>query len=81
MHKLMTVLAFALSLSVSDARADDEETLRHLKTVLWNQAYRNQDVELLDTILHESFEMIDAEGNRSTKQKELEYIANNIWDP
>jgi hypothetical protein len=24
---------------------DDEQTLRHIKTVLWPQAYRTQDVE------------------------------------
>ena len=49
--------------------------------MLWPTAYRTQDVELLDSMLHETFEMIDAEGNRSTKAKELEYIANNRWDP
>ena len=31
----------------------------------------------LDRLLHDSFEMIDDEGNRSTKKKELEYISNN----
>ena len=63
------------------ALADDHEVLRNFKTVLWPQAYRTQDVELLDRLLHDSFEMIDAEGNRSTKKKELEYIKNNEWDP
>ena len=63
------------------AFADDEKTLRHFKTVMWPTAYRTQDVELLDSMLHDTFEMIDAEGNRSTKAKELEYIANNRWDP
>jgi hypothetical protein len=60
---------------------NDEETLRHIKTVLWNQAYRTQDVELLDRLLHDSFEMIDADGNRSTKAEELAYIRDNQWDP
>ena len=60
---------------------DDEQTLRHFKTVLWPQAYRDQDVELLDRMLHDSFEMIDAEGNRSTKADELKWIAENAWDP
>ncbi len=63
------------------AVADDYETLRNIKTVLWQQAYRTQDDELLDRLLHDSFEMIDADGNRSTKEKELEYIRNNKWDP
>ena len=63
------------------SHADDEQTLRHIKTVLWPQAYRTQDVELLDSLLHDSFEMIDAEGNRSTKAKELDYVRNSQWDP
>ena len=65
----------------SAALADDYDVLRHFKTVLWPQAYRTQDVELLDRLLHNSFEMIDADGNRSTKQQELEYVRNNKWDP
>jgi len=60
---------------------DDEATLRHFKTVLWPQAYRTGDVTLLGRMLHDSFEMVDADGNRSTKQDELEWIANNDWDP
>lgn len=80
--RTILLLAFAvLSQTAAATDSDDEATLRHLKTVLWNQAYRTQDVELLDSILHDTFEMIDGDGNRSTKQKELDYIANNQWDP
>ncbi len=61
--------------------ADDYTELRHLKTTLWPTAYRTQDVDLLDRLLHDSFQMIDADGNRSTKAKELEFVANNAWDP
>ena len=76
------VLAIVASLAlVATASADDEATLRHFKTVLWPTAYRTQDVELLDRLLHDSFEMISADGERSTKQDELEYIRNNAWDP
>jgi hypothetical protein len=60
---------------------DDEAILRHFKTVLWPQAYRTGDVELLGRLLHDNFEMVDADGNRSTKQGELDYVANNEWDP
>ena len=63
------------------ASASDEQTLRHFKTVLWPQAYRTQDAELLDQMLHPSFEMIDNAGARSTKAEELEYIKNNAWNP
>lgn len=59
----------------------DEDILRHFKTVLWQQAYRTQDTDLLDRMLHDSFEMIDADGDRSTKQGELDYIRKNRWDP
>lgn len=59
----------------------DEAVLRHFKTVLWAEAYRTQDVDLLDRLLHDSFQMIDADGNRSTKQAELEYVRDNVWDP
>ena len=74
------LLAALLSASVF-ADPSDEETLRHFKTVLWPQAYRTQDVELLDTLLHDSFQMIDDQGNRSTKEKELAWVAENEWNP
>ncbi len=76
-----TLLALLLITMTPIAFADDEETLRHIKEVLWNQAYRTQDVELLDRILHEDFVVITDSGEKSTKQQELDYIANNVWDP
>ncbi|MCP3975056.1 MAG: nuclear transport factor 2 family protein [bacterium] len=60
---------------------DDVNVLRHFKTVLWPQAYRTGDTVLLDQLLHDSFQMIDADGNRSTKRDELEYVRDNEWDP
>lgn len=80
-----TIAAFisfaALALLPATSYADDEQTLREIKTVLWSQAYRTQDVELLESLLHDSFQMIDSDGNRSTKQLELDFVANNKWDP
>lgn len=52
----------------------DEARLRHLKTVLWPKAYREQDVVLLARILHPDFRAIDAEGAVSGKADEIEYI-------
>lgn len=75
--KLAVLCIFAPAVTL----ADDYDVLREFKTVLWPQAYRTQDVELLDRLLHDSFEMIDADGNRSTKRKELEYISKNQWNP
>lgn len=74
------MLAALLLLAALPAYTDsDEEALRHLKLVLWPQAYREQDTELLDRILHDSFQMLDNGGGRSTKKDELEYIENNPW--
>lgn len=73
-------VALALAASAEPA-VDDEEALRHFKTVLWPQAYRTQDVELLDRMLDDSFQMITNDGKRSTKQQELDWVAANQWDP
>ena len=70
-----------LLLILPTAKADDEATLRHLKTVLWQQAYRMQDTKLLDRLLHDDFVVIDDAGNVSTKQQELVWISENKWDP
>jgi hypothetical protein len=74
------ILSLALGLTLAIALGaqappppgiDDRETLRHLKTVEWPRAYREQDVELLDRILADEFERIGFEGERSSKQDEL----------
>ncbi|SHG77581.1 nuclear transport factor 2 family protein [Flagellimonas flava] len=57
--------------------AEDEGILRNLKEVQWPKAYREQDTMLLDRILGEDFQMIDAGGTWSNKAKELEYIKVN----
>lgn len=80
--RLMTLLlASGLMLWSAVTVADDEAILREFKTVLWQQAYRNQDTELLDRLLHDSFEMINGDGQRSTKQQEMERIRTTRWDP
>lgn len=81
MIRLIVLVLMILVGNPQRAYADDESQLRKLKTQLWNQAYRNQDVKLLNSILHSSFQMIDANGNRSNKVKELDYIAKNTWNP
>jgi hypothetical protein len=40
--------------------------------VEWPRAYREQDVALLDRILADEFQMIDADGNWSTKAEEID---------
>lgn len=82
---VFSVIAFCFCLLLTSVGAagepDDETTLRQFKTVLWPQAYRNQDTELLDQLLHESFQMIDGDGKRSDKAKEIEWISQNAWNP
>ncbi|MBL7963634.1 MAG: nuclear transport factor 2 family protein [Flavobacteriales bacterium] len=65
--------------AISLITADDERSLRHLKEVQWPQAYRTQDTVLLDNILHEDFEMIDAEGNVFRKADEIAWVKSNTW--
>ncbi len=50
----------------------DRVALRYLKEVQWSAAYRGQDTVLLDRILHEDFQLIDAEGNVFSKADELD---------
>ncbi len=59
--------------------ADDMQQLRYLKEVEWSTAYREQDTVLLNRILHDDFQMIDAEGNTFTKADELDWIKKNEW--
>lgn len=77
----IAILCVAFLLSAAAETTDDERTLRHFKTVLWPQAYRTQDVTLLGELLHPSFQMIDGEGERSTRQQELDWVAENAWNP
>lgn len=79
--RTLALLLVAVVLLPAAAAGDDEATLRHFKTVLWPQAYRTQDVELLDTLLHDSFEVIDANGKRSSKQQEIDEIRAAPWNP
>lgn len=81
----MTAIRFATGLLLfvlaMPASADDETILREFKTVLWPDAYRNQNVALLDRMLHDTFVVITDSGEVSTKQDELEFLRNNDWDP
>lgn len=77
MFSLIGCAAGAMEPAGPGTPADDESALRHLKTVLWPRSYREQDTALLDRILDDRFQMLDAEGARSTKREELEYIRHN----
>lgn len=77
----MVSLPKEFDLAHAFALADDYDMLREFKTVLRPQAYRTQDVELLDRLLHDTFELIDGDGNRSPKQDELKNIVATQWNP
>lgn len=90
MHQTMPYKSFIFwitllsiqSLWANQAKANpdlDKAQLKHLKLTLWPQAYRTQDAKLLGQILHPQFQMIDANGQTSTRQEELQYVANNPW--
>ena len=67
---------FAAAASFADETAD-EAALRELKEVLWPKAYFEQDTQLLDTILAREFQMVDGDGNWSTKADELSWLGKN----
>ncbi|NAY91518.1 DUF4440 domain-containing protein [Muricauda sp. JGD-17] len=52
----------------------DYQILTYLKEVNWPKAYREQDTILLNAILGDDFQMVDAQGNWSNKTMELEWI-------
>ena len=81
-HLHLALIALIWSSSLFGAEPDrqretDNARLRELKEVLWPKAYREQDPALLAQILADEFESIDAEGNRSTKAEELDYVRKN----
>ena len=67
--------------SVFELSDGDLEALRYLKEVEWPKAYRYQDTLLLDRILGEDFQMIDAGGTWSDKTGELAWIKENASAP
>lgn len=70
-----------VSESQTVVNSDDTKILRNLKEVQWPKAYREQDTLLLNTILGDDFQMIDAAGTWSTKKDELEWIKENAMQP
>ena len=71
---LIVLIAFGLCGAQAASPADDQAALRQIKEVEWPKAYREQDTELLDRLLAEEFQVIDADGAWSSKAAELDYI-------
>lgn len=74
---LATVAALASAAPAAPDRAQDEKALRQIKEVDWPRAYREQDPALLDRILADEFQSVDADGSWSTKAKELDWVRKN----
>ena len=55
----------------------DEAAIRELKETLWPKAYFEQDTALLNRILAPEFQMVDGDGNWSTKAADLDWVAKN----
>lgn len=78
MKMLFTCIVLAITIPIFSQPIDgDLAALRYLKEVEWPQAYRTQDTVLLDRILADEFQMVDAAGNWYTKRDELDYIKAN----
>ncbi|MGW9684746.1 nuclear transport factor 2 family protein [Flagellimonas sp. 2504JD1-5] len=87
---ILLLFIFMLSFSCNQPKPDtaqtsiisdeDQKILRNLKEVQWPKAYREQDTLLLDRILGDDFQMIDASGEWSNKAKELEWIKENAME-
>ena len=89
-RKIVPVLSLMLLISCGaepeekeahNITAEDMESLRYLKEVEWPKAYREQDTVLLDRILGEDFQMVDASGNWTDKGDELAWIKENASAP
>ena len=81
--RVAIILLAALVVGVSGARgarsdaSADEAAIRELKEVLWPKAYFEQDTALLDRILAPEFQMVDGDGNWSSKAEELAWVGKN----
>ncbi len=65
--------------TVVEYSKEEKERLRYLKKVEWPKAYREQDTVLLDRILANEFQFIQADGFYSNKEIEIEWIKNNEY--
>ena len=67
-------IALVVCSAVAATSTQDKTALRQIKEVDWPKAYREQDAELLNRILADEFQMIDADGAWSSKAEELDYV-------
>jgi len=74
---LLTCACILLTVTVINAQSStDLQELKHLKSSVWPAAYQGQDTLLLDKILADDFQLIDANGNVFRKEDEMKYISD-----
>ena len=69
--------ALAFGTAAAADRSADEAALREIKEVLWPKAYFEQDTELLGRLLAPEFQMVDGDGNWTTRADELDWVRKN----
>lgn len=69
--------ALALGTAGAAEHSADEAALREIKEVLWPRAYFEQDTELLARLLAPEFQMVDGDGNWTTRADELDWVSKN----
>jgi len=69
--------ALALGTTAAADRSADEAALREIKEVLWPKAYFEQDTALLGRLLAPEFQMVDGDGNWTTRADELDWVSKN----
>jgi hypothetical protein len=75
----VAVLMLASATASAAAPGTDEAVLRKFKTEDWPRAYSTQNVELLGRMLADTFQVVDGDGNWSTKREEIDWLAKNQW--
>ena len=78
---LLISVIFACS-KKSESKSDfdlehEKKTLRHMKEVLWPKSYSTNDTALLNTILHDDFQLVDGSGEITDKKFEMNWIKEN----
>jgi hypothetical protein len=74
---LCGALALGTAAAAAADRSADEAALREIKEVLWPKAYFEQDTELLGRLLAPEFQMVDGDGNWTTRADELDWVSKN----
>lgn len=78
MKILLPLLALVATIQLNaQSQNEDEKTLRHIKEELWPEAYQTQNTTLLNDILADEFQLIDASGNIFLKKDEVTYLKQN----